>query len=704
MADFYVSIAGNDAWSGRSHEPDEQGSDGPFASLGRAKEAVRELLRTTPGREISVDLRGGIYHIDETLVFSREDSGSESFPVTYRAYPGEMPVLSGGARVQCWRRPETVPHGLPKAAEGHVWTATSPAYLRTLYRGLMRLDRARTGGFIPLIENSSGEDTLLADRRTVRLPPGAVPCRGIVDGLELLIIPKYPWFFDVLELESVDDAAKIARTTSEASYPMEPVRPLEGSGRPTAWIENCIEALDAPGRWAIVPAEGADGGTLYLWPEGNGPGEEIIAPRLCELVRVEGDAVSDNPVRNLRFEGITFAHGERYVPSDGSRYGYGRHDAPNAMVRFRGAEHCVVERCRFVAGGDVGIRIDAPSRGNRVIACTFEELGGTGIMLCGRREIDNPHHTTGNEIADNLVHHCAAINRSTSGIYLWQSDGNHVHHNEIRDMPHNGMMLLGAARALTRDDYLAVGVEPPTGNETDPVEPYRRIYTFLSAGNNVIEYNEIHRVMELLGDGNGLYIDAGGDGNLIRRNYFHDITGFGCQSALRTDDFQCGTAMRENVIVRCVGGGITLKQTNNIENNIIASLLPKRRPDGTMTPPDGYLLLRRGPSGGSKIRQNILYHAGGAQKFYCEGRIKRWPLAYAKDCDVDYNIYYCTEAAPFSADFLDEKRAEGIDTHSVASDPLFEEPTRDDFRMKADSPAFALGIVPIDPREAGPRG
>jgi len=40
-ADFYISPAGNDGWSGRLAEPNAARSDGPFATIARARDAVR---------------------------------------------------------------------------------------------------------------------------------------------------------------------------------------------------------------------------------------------------------------------------------------------------------------------------------------------------------------------------------------------------------------------------------------------------------------------------------------------------------------------------------------------------------------------------------------------------------------------------------------------------------------------------------------
>ncbi|MDD4019648.1 MAG: hypothetical protein PHV28_17095, partial [Kiritimatiellae bacterium] len=40
---FYVSTKGNDAWSGGLPAPNRAGTDGPFATVTRARDAVRAL-------------------------------------------------------------------------------------------------------------------------------------------------------------------------------------------------------------------------------------------------------------------------------------------------------------------------------------------------------------------------------------------------------------------------------------------------------------------------------------------------------------------------------------------------------------------------------------------------------------------------------------------------------------------------------------
>src|SRR5262249_14642834 len=84
---FFVSPHGNDRWSGKSAAPAE--ADGPFATVARAQQAVREYLKARKEpRRVRVELRGGVYYLDSPLEFGPEDSGTEKDPVVYAAAPG----------------------------------------------------------------------------------------------------------------------------------------------------------------------------------------------------------------------------------------------------------------------------------------------------------------------------------------------------------------------------------------------------------------------------------------------------------------------------------------------------------------------------------------------------------------------------------------------------------------------------------------
>jgi hypothetical protein len=72
---------------------------------------------------------------------------------------------------------------------------------------------------------------------------------------------------------------------------------------------------------------------------------------------------------------------------------------------------------------------------------------------------------------------------------------------------------------------------------------------------------------------------------------------------------------------------------------------------------------------------------------------------------LDENVYWRTDRKPIDFDkkTLDEWRALGQDIHSVVADPRFVNPSRDDFRLRSNSPALKLGFEPFDTSSAGNR-
>lgn len=144
-ATFYVATDGNDNWSGALPAPNEQGDDGPFATLTRARDAVREMKAAAPLTEpVTVQVRGGVYYLDETLSFGPDDSGAQAAVISYEAYPGETPQLVGGRRIEGLRptRDGMLSVHLPDVEAGE-W------HFRQLFLDGERQVRARYPNFDP---------------------------------------------------------------------------------------------------------------------------------------------------------------------------------------------------------------------------------------------------------------------------------------------------------------------------------------------------------------------------------------------------------------------------------------------------------------------------------------------------------------------------------------------------------------------------
>ncbi len=639
----------------------------------------------------------------ETVVFGPADSGKGDRTITFEAYPGEHPVFSSAVEIGEWERLSEPHTSLAQAARGKVWVADVPQLhgkswrFHTLYDAAGRLPRARSAGFVPL---PGGKPNVL------HFPMGRLRNWPNLNDIEVVIRPHHAWILNILPLQYVDERSQLARTTIRATYAMNELHFLKGTE--SCWVENVLEELDEPGEWVLNSAEQK----LYLWPRGRSAPRGIMAPTLRELIRVEGSidkkGPKDVPVRNLRFRGLTFMHGARYSLSDhdaGLQHDWEMYDQDHALVRLRGAEHCVIEECHFTQSGGGAIRVDLHGISNTITGNHIEHIGGTGILLCGygpgTKDVNRK-----NSILNNHIHHTGELYWHSPGILAWQSGENRVSNNLIHNTPYSGIILSGC---VTRFFQIHDGREiartirwhevggGPAKKTLDQVRP------FLHTRDNLIEYNEIHHVMERLGDGNGIYIRGSGSGNVIRRNYIHDLVApTPMQAAIRTDGGQRDTLITENLIYRCVAQGIILKLNNRCDNNIVADVI---------APPRGYCLsLREGPMTGATIQRNILYSSNERCTFIDElppGKGRKTEdrrgrqLARSTDAHTDYNIYFCAGDPELGRRMLLGQQRGGVDAHSMAVDPRFADPENGDFRLKPDSPALRMGFVPIDVSEIG---
>ena len=459
-ADFYVATNGNDGWSGKLSNPNEARTEGPFATLSRARDAVRQIMASGARRDITVLVRGGTYRLEQTVVFSISDAAAAGHTITYGAYPGESPVFSSGVPIRGWKKLDAAPEGLPDSARGNVWVADVSALraLReeaakkeladgswrffTLYDGERRLPRARSKGFSPTKPTNS-KQRRGPDQSILHFPKGAVRNWPGLRDAELVIVPCSFWVMNILPIASVDEEACVAQMTVPATYSLTKNGMTD---RGNVWVENVADFLDSPGEWVLNTSKEL----LYLWPEGERPSDGIVAPVLTELIRVEGnidyDGPRDTPVRGLAFRGLTFTHGDRFPWHGNTGWGlqhdWERFDSPTALLRLRAAEDCVIEDCHFVNSGHTAVRLDLHCQNNRIAGNHIEHIGGVGILLAGygpgTKDVNKR-----NEVVNNYVHHVGELYWGSVGIFAWQSGENRIAHNHIHHAPYTGLVVSG---------------------------------------------------------------------------------------------------------------------------------------------------------------------------------------------------------------------------------------------------------------------
>lgn len=707
-ADFYVSPSGQDCWSGTLPAPNAERSDGPFKTLTKARDAVHSKLAGLD-KDIVVMLRGGNYFLDETIVFGLADSGKGKFKVIYRNYPAEEPVFSPGLKVTGWKKVNKPLPGLPSRAEGKVWVADVPKKLCrffTLYDGGQRLPRARSKPFAPTKHydfRNEGvpftPDYVWPERDTLHFPKGALKNFSNLEDVEIVIRPHNQWLLNILPLKSVDERWLIAKTTIEGTYALGSLRKGHKDSERSCWVENVLEALDEPGEWVLNTRQRK----LYLWPKGNEPGDNILAPCLRELIRVEGEideaGPTDEPVRNLVFKGIKFTQGDRdlWTKDDrGIQHDWEMFDKDSALVRFRGAENCAVEECEFSNSGGTGIRLDLYCQHNRIINNLFKNLGTVGILLCGygpgTKDVNKR-----NLIFNNCIHDCGQIYWHGFAILLWQSSENRIANNLIYNLPYDGIGICGCRPHFFKEPFKNRWREVSSTirfNEVGDAGRWETVIPFLHCRANVVENNELHNVMRILGDGNAIYASGTGPYNVIRRNYIHHVQN--SNGMIRTDGWQKDTLICENIIYKC-SAGINRKNYNHIENNIFADVS-----DGGKYITFANFPAEKRTTIGSRLQRNIFCDCGKSPVFYSVGRksTTREPT-YPEHCQADYNLFYCKGSPEAGSEFIKKMQADNIEEHSISADPLFVDVENGDLRLRPDSPAFKLGVKPIDITKIG---
>jgi concanavalin A-like lectin/glucanase superfamily protein/uncharacterized protein DUF2341/carbohydrate esterase-like sialic acid-specific acetylesterase/parallel beta helix pectate lyase-like protein/glycosyl hydrolase family 141 len=670
-ADFYISPRGNDSWSGTS--PDPGGKDGPFATLERARDAVRAKLKSqaTP-RGLRVELRGGTYHLDAPLDLGPEDSGSERAPVVYAAAAGERPVISGGRRLAGGRWGEANGRkawviDIPEVKDGR-WR------FRQLFVNGVRRTRTRLpsrGEYrIESLPGYNGDFLRSPTRRFVYAPGNISPDWRNLHDVEVVGITK--WLDNRLPIESVDGEHRTVTFDRPSLFAL--VGPGE---RPSAyWVENVFEALADPGQWYLDRTRGA----LEYLPE---PGEEmaaaeVIAPRLAQVVRVVGRAGA--PVHDVHFEGLTFAHTEWEPPADYASSLQAGIEVPGALF-FEYAERCTVTGCGLQHLGNYGIEVGVGCAGLEITRNRLTDLGAGGIRIghlftwetdgSGRltergekRKASMPQGSRSKRVtvADNEISHLGRLTPEAVGVFIGDNPDNKVVHNHIHDLYYSG---------------ISVGSVQDFGPS--------------QAAGNVIEHNLIHDIGQgMLSDLAGIYT-CSAPGSRIAFNVIHHVSrrdygGWG----IYPDEGSHDLKIEKNLVYRCQDGALFAHHNRDItaENNIFALNRAAQ--------------IDRGGIGGFELacRRNIIYFTEG--KAIGDYGGERWG---ADLCAFDRNLYWNASGEPvlFAAMSFSRWQALGQDKGGLVADPLFRDPERGDFTLGPGSPAEKIGFEPWDASAIGPR-
>ncbi|MHB0935263.1 MAG: right-handed parallel beta-helix repeat-containing protein [Armatimonadota bacterium] len=498
--EYYVAATGDDRAPGTREQP--------FATLERAREAVRGVIAGKTPVRITVWLGGGTYARNASFELKAADSGWKEAPVTWRALPGTDVRLSGGRVIPPEAlTPVTDPAVLERldpAVRGKVVQADLralkvplPGKLPDIYRGWFPLpelfynDQRMPRACWP----DTGWATMagIVEQGESRAEKGKIPGTftyagdrpdrwRVEDGVYLQGFWCYDWDEENIKIGVIDRAQRRITLAVPALYGLK-----QGNPSPRRYRAfNLLEELDAPGEYVIDVAAGR---LYFLPPSPLAEGRAVITKLHEPVVAVRGAS-------HINLRGLIVENG----------WGHG--------IEVSGGSYVRVQACTLRNLTLTGVQVNGGT-GHVVEACDIHDTGTGGLALIGgdRRALTPAGHTARN----NHIWRFACLQLTYANAITLAGVGNRAAHNLLHDAPHQAVSIQG--------------------------------------NDHVFEYNTIHHVCMATDDCGALYKGRNPScrGNLIRYNFWHHIgspMGHG-NAAVYFDDGDGGDAVIGNIFYRC---------------------------------------------------------------------------------------------------------------------------------------------------------
>jgi len=658
-ADFYVAANGNDAWSGRLADPNAAQTDGPLASLEGGRNAIRKMKTTSDlTGPVTVLLRGGTYRTLEPVEFLPVDSGGQNAPITYAAYPGEEPIISGGISITGW-----------KEAEDGIWTARVPPpagdrwRFREMWVNGRRCVPARTPDFGKALWGGPA-----AKRQGNEVGDPAFEYSHITYGEE----DSNLWN-GLSEAEDKGIFVAFHSFTSSRHHigPIDKRRRAVFSPNPCEkqglqgrryYVAYNRQSLDAPGEWYLDTEKWI---VSYYPREGEDmTNAEVLVPSGRTLLRLQGNSASDEWVEHLRFEGLSFQYTDWLMGDDTMMDGHSAMEydpTTSAAVHMAYTRHCTVTGCEIVHTGNWGLQFGEGCRNNRAEKCHLHDLGAGGVVLGENEKLEHDGQRAEHNVVHNcFIHHGGRVFHAAVGVWIGSSNHSTISHNEISDLYWCGI----------------------TASRAADVSGHTR--------NNLIEYNHIHHLAwNVLKDLGGIYTTGPSPGTVIRNNVIHHISSIVRRGRGIYLDQGSADIVVENNLVYLVNDGAFHQnwgKNNTARNNIFVYA-------------DEYGVITGGGS-----------WQGGGEKgvpYTFEGNIvctRRGVPAknVAQEVRSDRNLFWQEKEPERLRQWLRGEQGRHREVNSIVADPLFVDAEKFDFRLRDTSPAIGeIGFEPFDPRQAG---
>ncbi len=682
---FYVSKDGNDAWSGKIPSPSS--SDGPFATLERARDEIRKLKN---GKEVNIPftvyVRDGTYTIEKTFLLESEDSGTEDYPITYQSYENEKPVLTGSKTVAEFKpyKGEILQCDLKKNNfDKIIFKQIFFCNKRQIIARYPNLDvKDPHGGvwaYIASVDTGGVKDHFICTDDVIKKWTN-------LEQSEICIFPGYDWAWNIIPIKSANQEKSEIILTKNASYN------LRIGDR--YYVRNLFEELDSPGEWYVDRKNSV----LYFWPTSDIEKGEVRIP-------VTGTIINIKKSKNIIFRGFTIENCDE--------------DA----ILIQDCLNCNITKSIIKNCGGWGIKIEGGKKsganGNDIF-----QTGGGGISVDGgdRKTLEQAE----NYAVNNYVHHTGIINKwYFSTAISCRGVGNLVAHNLVHDTPYTGIDFSGNEHIIEFNHVHHTNLEQCDGGCL-----YSCTFDWTQRG-NTIRYNRIHNSGGFgktggIKDGKftytyprftwGIYLDAPNSGHYVYGNIIWN-TPFAAMDNHGGRD----NVFENNILIDCTPfSPLCLSPSfaywpticNKLKDNCYPySPYLKLYPDLA-----DYLNTKPESMTGLKFIRNIVYYTEEKSKSIKKNskgeQIIYHYNTYREDFsknEFDFNTIYCPSDIQLKVKFSYEGEGSklltwkdwknlNVDKESIISDPLFIDIKNHNFRLKDESPALKLGFkqIPLD--------
>ncbi len=663
--DLLVSPDGNDAFSGKRASVSTDGTDGPLKTVAEAKNRLRALKAQQLNEPVTVWLRGGRYTQTQTLRFTDEDLSG----VTYKAYPGETPVISGAVPLSGWRE-ETV-NGVS------VWTADADGSFNALYSETGSLPRTRwpQSGYFT-IKATHTDDALYTKENTPwEYTLGERSFFGDKDALtglekfhnltDITCKVMHYWKDENLNLNAFDPATGLVTFGKYASMIYR-----EGD---RFFFENVFETLNSPGEWYLDKT--AD--KLYYVPQSGDNIESTVlyAPVNDKLLDIDN-------CDSITFQGITFSESDWHILADGenadSGWGCQLLEHPQAAAStpacllVNNAKNIVFDACVIKNIGFSALKFDRNVQDCSVTRSLFQNIGANAVFIRGDNA-DNEKTVRNITVSDNVIYRYGRVCANAIGVLIFYAQNCTVTHNEIHDGYYTAVSVgwvWGYDYSVT--DYIDIGYNLIYDIGQGWLSDMGGIYTLAAQPHSVLHHNTIHHVAADPSEGGyggwGVYLDEGSSHITVEQNLV-----YACGSQSLHIHYGADNIIRNNIFALSAEGQIRVSRKEDhfamtLTNNIIV---------GDNTPL--YVSVEEGKFTDSG---NILwdYKRGGL-------------ILSSKNADGKLGISDRQSIAAMTA--------RGYYAGVTVTDPLFKDPQNGDFTLAENSPALEKGFVAWNFNEAG---